>query len=166
MKRTVKFSKNFFLFLVPLVLWTSLILLLSFSSGTQSTEQSNFVSDIILKVLNLANVNLSDLMVSELHFWVRKLIGHFGMFAVDGFLAYFSLFFGTKAKSWRLFFMAISFGTLVAAFSEIAQLFTPDRAGLLLDAMIDLVGFAVGSLVAWSLSVWKPAMAQKATRVL
>ncbi len=155
MIHTIAHKRRFLLFLISLILWTSLILLFSFSTGTQSTEQSNFVSNIILKILDLADITLSDLMINELHLWVRKLIGHFGMFLVDGFLAYFALFFGVKKKTIHLFLLTVGFGIFVAAFSEVAQLFTPDRAGLFLDVVIDLIGFSIGSLAALFLSQWK-----------
>lgn len=146
-------SKAFYFFLIGLILWTALILILSFSTGQQSTEQSNFISQIILNVFNFLRIPLQDHVVNELHVWVRKLIGHFGMFAIDGFFAYMTFRMGWLKKSWQRFLFTMMFGLTVAALTETAQLFVPERAGLVVDALIDLLGFALGCLTGWSIAL-------------
>lgn len=135
-------------------LWTMMILALSFTNGEVSSEQSNFVSEIIVRVLNLFGITLSTGMVTELNVWVRKLIGHFGLFAIDGFLSLmvFNSFWKLKPLKQGLWVMLAGF--ILAALSEIAQLFTPNRAGLIGDAVIDLLGFAFGLFFTMGVIQW------------
>ena len=165
---TVKSTKTVsYVFLSILTFWTLMILAFSFTNGTVSTGQSNFVSEIIVRVLNVFGVTLSTGNLNELHVWVRKLIGHFGLFAIDGFLSLmtFNSFFKQKPLKQGLWVMLV--GLTLAAISEIAQLFTPDRAGLFADALIDLLGFAFGVLFTMGIAqrwVERPMKHEKTAR--
>ncbi len=142
---TKKFTR--YIFLIILLLWTALILSFSFASGEVSTNQSNFVSDLIVRFLSLFAINFGPNGLSELNVWVRKLIGHFGLFAVDGFLAWMTVRTCFLQKPMKPFLWVMLFGLGVAVLSEIAQLFTPGRAGMAEDVAIDVVGFVFGSLM-------------------
>lgn len=140
-----------YLFLTFLILWTSLILVFSFATGEVSTDQSNFVSDLIVRFLHLFGVSFGTNGLAELNVWVRKLIGHFGLFAVDGFLAMMTLKAFLFRKPIKQFLWVMLFGVGVAILSEIAQLFTPGRAGMALDVAIDVVGFLFGALMGFAI---------------
>ncbi len=145
-----------YLFLTFLILWTSLILVFSFASGEVSTDQSNFVSNLIVRFLSLFGVNFGTNGLGELNVWVRKLIGHFGLFVVDGFLAVITLKAFLLQKPLKQFLWVMFFGVGVAVLSEIAQLFTPGRAGMALDVAIDVVGFLFGALIGFALEQLLP----------
>ncbi len=165
---TVKSTKAIrYVFLAIWALWTIMILAFSLTNGTVSAGQSNFVSEIIVRILNVFGVTLSTGNLNELHVWVRKLIGHFGLFAIDGFLSLmtFNSFFKQKPLKQGLWVMFA--GLILAALSEFAQLFTPDRAGLLADALIDLLGFAFGVLFTMGIIQWwieRPMKHEKSIR--
>ena len=80
--------------------------------------------------------------VTEFMKIIRKLVGHFGAFAVLGIfstLTYF-MFFGKKLFSVGV---ALNFATAFgfAALTEYIQTLTPGRAGRFTDVMIDFYGF-------------------------
>ena len=128
------------------------ILINSFITGDASTAESNAVISTAVNVIN----NISPGTVSSNNFesfvrFIRKLFGHFGLFAISGLLTTWALYFFLKDGKHGHFLdiSGISFldGLVVAWLSELIQLFIPGRSGSSVDVLIDLLGYLIGVLL-------------------
>lgn len=93
------------------------------------------------------DVTIKCQLFDSAYYFVRKLMGHFGLSALLGFGMFFSIFLMDKRK-WKAFALTpvLSFG--YAGISEIIQYFTPTRTCTLTDVIIDFVGALIGMAVA------------------
>jgi len=133
------------IFVALFVLITATILIFSGFSGETSGEQSAFVANIINDVLRSFGIALPRESLDLFAFVVRKLVGHFLIFLLDGLFAYLALWQTKKLPS--IWLLAItSSGTMlsVAGVSELIQLFTSGRSGNWGDVGIDLCGALAG----------------------
>lgn len=108
-----------------------LIFTMSAFNSTESSNQSNFIVNIILDIFNITNIKLLSLII-------RKL-AHFTEYFILGILIY-NLIHSYDKK----IYMAIIICVLYAISDEIHQLFVPGRSCQLLDILIDSIGSIVG----------------------
>ncbi|MFA5283211.1 MAG: VanZ family protein [Bacilli bacterium] len=130
---------------------TFLIIRFSFSSGSESSTQSGFFSSLFIAVHEfIIQRNLNAYEISVTNFEIRKLIGHFLLFAVDG-LSLFSVchYFFPKRKS---LLIALTFGILLAVSSEFIQMFQVSRSPQLYDVILDFSGFFLSSILVFLLT--------------
>ena len=113
------------------ILWMILIFIMSSFNSTESSNQSNFIVDIITNLFNITNINLLSLII-------RKL-AHFTEYFILGILIY-NLIHSYNKK----IYIAIIICVLYAISDEIHQLFVPGRSCQLLDILIDTMGSIVG----------------------
>ena len=94
-----------------------------------------------LKIIPRGYIN--DDNFDDFEGFIRKAIGHFFLFFVDGILGFwtFYLFLKDKKSAKLIILLSIITGVFVAALSEIIQLFVPGRAGTITDVIIDSVGY-------------------------
>ena len=94
----------------------------------------------------VAERTVSVKMFSSAYFFVRKLMGHFGLNALWGLGIFATLLLTCKRK----YIVALSplFTLTLASLSEILQYFTPGRYCLLTDVVIDFCGSLIGISVA------------------
>lgn len=90
--------------------------------------------------------------IQEFSNYIRKALGHFGVFfvlAIASFLTYI-LFF--KEKQW-IYSIPLHFfsGYMIALISEFIQLYVPGRGGCYRDVRIDYSGFILASIIAFSI---------------
>ena len=78
--------------------------------------------------------------------FIRKALGHFGVFFILGIFSLLTYFIFFKKRQW-FYSIPIHFasGYLVAVLSEFIQLYVPGRSGLHKDVMIDYSGFLLSS---------------------
>ncbi|NCA67321.1 MAG: hypothetical protein EOM87_04565 [Clostridia bacterium] len=105
-------------------------------------------------------------LYESFYMYVRKILGHFSLFAVLGFGISFSLLLLLKRK-WLAAPLTPILGFVVAAMSEMFQLpvFTSGRYAHWSDIMIDSLGVLFGMLLAYSIIlivclIWKKASRQ------
>lgn len=114
---------------------------------------ATFWGDIVVRCTSTINPNMyvektiPCVPFNNAYYFVRKLMGHFGLSALLGFGIFFSIFLMDKRK-WKAFALTpvLSFG--YAGISELIQYFTPTRACTLTDIIIDFVGALIGMAVA------------------
>lgn len=121
---------------ILLLLWMIFIFYMSSKSGSESTEQSN----LVINILSYLGINLNKRFQNIASFIVRK-TAHLTEYCILFILAYrvAILYINTrKAKIITLFFVFI-----YAVTDEIHQLFVPGREGMFRDVLIDTCGAIV-----------------------
>ena len=116
-----------------MLLWTFLIFIMSSFDATESTNQSNFIVNIITNIFKIENIEL-------LSFIIRKL-AHFTEYLILGLLVA-NMF--TKNNINNLYLISIILCIIYATSDEIHQLFVPGRACQLRDILIDSIGSITG----------------------
>lgn len=115
----------------------------------------SLTTSLSFTILAAPNVNPED---SGFTGFIRKLVGHgswFAIMAVFGFLFYL-LDFDQREKIYFSMILSFGGGLLIASLSELIQHFVPGRYGALADIGIDCLGYLIGTLVAFgvTLLVW------------
>ncbi len=95
---------------------------------------------------------INDNNFSDFQSFIRKALGHFMLFFVDGFFGFwtFYLFLKAKTENKKLLLTALislATGLFFAALSEIIQLFVPQRSGSIVDVAIDFSGYLLVTLI-------------------
>lgn len=116
-------------YFIPAIIWMIFIFIMSHTNGTNSSDQSNFIAQIILKVINID--------YSTLTFLIRKM-AHMSEYALLLFFIYYGFKKSTTYKYTLLLSLLITF--LYACSDEFHQLFIPGRSGQLKDVLIDTIG--------------------------
>ena len=118
---------------ILMLLWMILIFTMSSFDATESTNQSNFIVNIITNIFKIENIEL-------LSFIIRKL-AHFTEYLILGLLVA-NMF--TKNNINNLYLISIILCIIYATSDEIHQLFVPGRACQLRDILIDSIGSITG----------------------
>lgn len=139
--------------------FTIVIIIFSMTPGAISTEQSGMLVTILEKILLTFGVTGDELLLAGLSGFVRKVVGHFLLFIVDGLFLYLALLFTPKFQT-KVTLIYFLFFISLALLSEGLQLITADRAGMLEDVLIDIFG-AFTSWALLHLLIFKPLNARK-----
>lgn len=116
---------------ILVILWMILIFIMSSYSGNDSSNQSNFIVNIISSIFNINNIDILSLIV-------RKL-AHFTEYFILGLLVYNMIYNLNKKK-----YMSIIICILYAISDEIHQLFVVGRSCNIIDMLIDSCGSISG----------------------
>lgn len=114
-------------------LWMLLIFLMSSFDATESTNQSNFIVNIITNIFKIENIELLSLII-------RKL-AHFTEYLILGFLAINML---NKNDISKKYLLSILICIIYATSDEIHQILVPGRACQIRDVLIDSIGSITG----------------------
>lgn len=131
---------------VLLVIWMFVIFSFSNQNGNVSEGNSDKVAaQVIDTVTTITKQEITEnekkTMIEDTRFLVRK-IAHFSSYFILNLLAYFTLkSFGVKNS----ILYSILFSFFFACTDEIHQLFVSERAGRLLDVVIDTAGACISS---------------------
>lgn len=101
--------------------------------ATESTNQSNFIVNIITDIFKIENIEL-------LSFIIRKL-AHFTEYLILGFLTINML---NKNDISKKYLLSILICIIYATSDEIHQIFVPGRACQIRDILIDSIGSITG----------------------
>ena len=116
-------------YFIPAIIWMLFIFIMSHTNGNSSSSQSNFIAEIILKVINID--------YNTLTFLIRK-AAHMGEYALLLFFIYYAFKKSTTYK--YIFSLSLLVTFLYACSDEFHQLFIPGRSGQLKDVLIDTIG--------------------------
>lgn len=117
--------------LLLVILWMIFIFVMSSFDATSSSNQSNFIVDIITSIINIKNIGLLSLII-------RKL-AHFIEYFILGILV---INFITRYD--KKIIIAILLCIIYATSDEIHQIFVPGRSCQIIDIMIDSLGSIMG----------------------
>ena len=117
--------------LLLVILWMIFIFIMSSFDATSSSNQSNFIVDIITSIINIKDIGLLSLII-------RKL-AHFIEYFILGILV---INFITRYD--KKIIIAILLCIIYATSDEIHQIFVPGRSCQITDIMIDSLGSIMG----------------------
>lgn len=117
--------------LLLVILWMIFIFVMSSFDATSSSNQSNFIVDIITSIINIKDIGLLSLII-------RKL-AHFIEYFILGILV---INFITRYD--KKIIIAIFLCIIYATSDEIHQIFVPGRSCQIIDIMIDSLGSIMG----------------------
>ena len=117
--------------LLLVILWMIFIFVMSSFDATSSSNQSNFIVDIITSIINIKDIGLLSLII-------RKL-AHFIEYFILGILV---INFITRYD--KKIIIAILLCIIYATSDEIHQIFVPGRSCQIIDIVIDSLGSIMG----------------------
>lgn len=117
--------------LLLVILWMIFIFVMSSFDANSSSNQSNFIVDIITSIINIKDIELLSLII-------RKL-AHFIEYFILGILV---INFITRYD--KKIIIAILLCIIYATSDEIHQIFVPGRSCQITDIMIDSLGSIMG----------------------
>lgn len=117
--------------LLLVILWMIFIFVMSSFDATSSSNQSNFIIDIITSIINIKDTGLLSLII-------RKL-AHFTEYFILGILV-----INLITRYDKKIIIAILLCIIYATSDEIHQIFVPGRSCQITDIMIDSLGSIMG----------------------
>lgn len=131
---------------------TIFIIVSSCLPGSASTKESGWLVSFTKSIINFFIPNaINTNNIGVFSNFIRKFVGHFGLFLVDGVFVSLTIYFHqirTKnIKQIRYLLFTILFGLTLAILTETFQLFIPHRSGQFSDVLIDFGGFLIAVLI-------------------
>ena len=119
-------------------------------NGTMSSESSGFLVNLLKAFISVFDKNaINEENIGAFTSVVRKLIGHFGFFAISGSLTSWSIYLVSyylkKYKPYMGIIFSLCFGLFLAGLTELIQAFVPDRSPQVTDVLIDFGGYILGA---------------------
>ena len=118
--------------------------------AAQSTKASSGVVEVAEDIVNtIKPETITPSNHDSFATFIRKSIGHFGLFVVSGLLSSVAFYFNLKTFKWAKYYVMIiitlAFGLLMGMTTEIIQLNVPGRSGEFRDVLIDFSGYLLGT---------------------
>ena len=139
-----------YLFLVCYIFFTLLIFMKALENGEVSSESSSEVTDVIIEVIDTVTPGEESITdkfdIEDIKFFIRKAIGHFGLFFVLGVFSSLTYFSFIHKKKLSLISITIV-GFITASLSEILQGIPGDRYPSVGDVIIDYVGYLLALIM-------------------
>jgi len=131
---------------------SALIVFFSLSPAEQSSEQSGLFVDMFVWMFGIFGYTPTPDVLGQLDTIVRKLIGHFGLFFIDGLFAQLTLvsFIGAK-KNWIPLVISLGVMLLLSITGELLQLLASGRAMLFTDVIFNYAGAYTGVMLVYLL---------------
>lgn len=114
----------------------------------KSDSNPEVQSSITVRVIPTPFINDSNF--DDFQGFIRKALGHYFLFFVDGIFGFwtFFLFLKDKKLKWTII-ISLGVGLFMASLSEIIQTFIPLRAGRFSDVVIDFAGYLTATLLCY-----------------
>ena len=132
------------------IAFSALIILEAAMPADQSSAQSGFLASLVASFLDLFP-NVSKETYEGMEGFLRKAIGPFGLFMINGswgILAFLLTFDGKEQRDFQALLCSGAIGLVLALGSEAIQLIPAlNRSGEFLDALIDISGYLLGLLI-------------------
>lgn len=141
-----------FIFLFIYLFLIVLIFLMAGSSGEESTKQSDVITDVTIDVVD--TFRPEDKPIEEkytreqISHFVRKSIGHFGLFFTCGLFGILSFYLFVKFKLLSIILNLLS-GFLISGISEVIQMFADSRGPSFNDVLLDFSGYILSFIIVY-----------------
>ena len=119
-------------------------------NGETSSSSSGMLVNLLKSFINVFNKEaINESNIDEFTQVIRKLIGHFGFFAISGGLTSWSVYLVSyylkKYKHFMGIIFTLCFGLFLAGLTELIQAFVPGRSPQITDVLIDFGGYLLGT---------------------
>ena len=154
--KTFKQSNKYIVLLIIATVFAvainTFIIVQSCLNANQSTDAASPIVNICKAIVNAFHKDaINDNNIGTFTHVIRKLFGHFGLYAFSGLLTSWALYMWIKPltlfKPYIYLISTLSFGFLFSLLTELIQLFTPGRSGEFSDSLIDFFGYITGTLI-------------------
>ncbi len=139
-----------YIFLVCYIFITLVIFIKAFEDGEKSAASSDQVTDVIIGTIDgitPGDESITDKFdIEDIKLFIRKAIGHFGLFLVLGIFAAMTYYLFIKNKLLSLI-ISIVVGLITAGLSELFQGIPAGRAPSFTDVLIDYAGYMIAVLL-------------------
>lgn len=145
-------KKNLKWFLLGIFVALNIFILAeSFMGGPVSSKQSGWFADVAAQTVNFFKPGtIVPENIGEFKGFLRKFVGHYSLFALDGLIGFFTFKLLLSEKKWFLPLIAnLCVGLGMSMLTEFIQLFVPQRAGLITDVFINFAGYLTPLLIAY-----------------
>lgn len=143
------------IYLALVIMWMITVFSFSNQNGEESQKTSNFVTEIIVKILT-HNQNISEAqklnIIENTSYIVRKL-AHFSIYLLGSVLIY-NYINTFDIKTNKKFIISIMIGVSYAVFDEFHQYFVAERSAQILDVCIDSLGIITGIILISLIKKW------------
>ena len=128
------------------------IIMHSCLDAAESTKASQGVVEVSEEVVNtVAPGTVTPENHDSFATFIRKALGHFGLFVVSGLLSSLAIYLVFNpmkwSKYWMLMIISLLFGFGMGGLTEGIQLSVPGRSGEFTDVLIDFSGYILGFLI-------------------
>lgn len=147
-------SKNI-IYLTLVIVWMLTVYIFSSQNGEQSQKTSNYVTEIIVKIVTFNNdmTQTQKLYIAENMDYIIRKFAHFSIYLIGGMLIYnYINTFDIKVN--KKIIISIMIGELYAAFDEFHQYFVSGRSAQILDVCIDSLGIITGIILISLIKKW------------
>lgn len=120
--------------LIIVIIWMLIIFIMSSFNSTQSSNQSNFIVDIIANIFNITNTSTLSIIIRKLAHYTEYLI--LGILVIN--------LNNNKNKG---LYLSMIVCLLYAISDELHQSFAPGRSCQLVDVTIDFIGALTGIFI-------------------
>ena len=141
-----------YIFLVFYIFITLVIFIKALENGETSTTSSNQVTDVIVDAIDNilpGEKSITDKFdIDDIKFFIRKAIGHFGIFLILGIFSTLTYFYFINKKNLSII-ITIIVGVITAALSELFQAIPDGRSPAFTDILIDCGGYFLAVVSTW-----------------
>ena len=153
-----KYKTLMIIFLVLAIAINVFIIVEAAMSGEDSGNQSGWLANIIAKIFNITPDE-------NFHHLVRKLIGHFSLYVVDGVITslaeYYVINYREMYRYRLIIIIYLGSGVFLASFSEFVQLLALNRGFAVTDMLINFSGYFLGALIIFLIGFYINVKQQK-----
>ena len=144
-----KYRISFYIFLCLSIALTGYIVISSCLQGSDSSSQSGRVVNFFKMIINGIFPNtINEDNIGWFTTFIRKGIGHYGAFLVDGVFISLTVYFYCLLKEKKIYYpqlyIVLPIGLFLAILTESIQLLVPNRSGEVVDMFIDYGGYLTG----------------------
>lgn len=113
-----------------------------------ATSEANPTLKESIELTIIETPYINDQNFNDFQGLVRKALGHFSLFFINGIFGFLTFYLFLKEKRIRnTLIFSLTIGLFIAIVSEVIQLFIPLRAGSFVDVIIDFSGYLTATLI-------------------
>ncbi len=139
-----------YLFLIIFISITIFIFVKAGASAEESTADSDQVTDIVVGTIDQIRPGEESIVdiygIDQVKQFIRKGIGHFGLFLVLGIFGVPTFILFIKKHYLAIIFELIT-GFMIAGISEMIQIFASNRGPSFKDVLLDFSGYLTSSIL-------------------
>ena len=141
-------NKIKYLFLILYIVMIGIIFYSSLENSSKSSKESSTVTNEIIEVVEVVTNEKVILDYDTTHYYVRKVIGHFGSFVLCSIFGLLCFYFFILNK-YKATLISVTVGIIIAIIAELLQLTSSGRSCEVKDMLIDYSGYLTGTIISF-----------------